>query len=92
MAPLRGQRAKALNNNIKQMLKTAWKYKVNLAAIRMMPYLLAQLPTWYHLSAKQKSLNNASAKCLLQKHNVAKVADLIRTSAHLRHPAQFPTH
>jgi len=91
-APLRGRRVKALNDDIKWMLKTAWKYEVNLAAIRMMPHLLAQLPAWYHLSAKQKSLNNASAKCLLQKHNIAKVADLIRTSARLCHPAQFPTH
>jgi len=91
-APLRGQRAKALNDDIKRMLKTARKYEVNLTAIRMTPHLLAQLPAWYHLSAKQKSLNNASAKCLLQKHNIAKVADLIRTSACLCHPAQFPTH
>jgi len=74
------------------MLKTAWKYKVNLAAIRMTPYLLAQLPAWYHFSAEQKSLNNASAKCLQQKHNITKVADLIRTSACLHHLAQFPTH
>ena len=92
MAPLKGQRAKCMNNNIKQMLKTACKYKVNLAAIKMTPHLLAQLPTWYHLSAEQKPIASTTAKCLLQKHNVVKVADLIKTSARLRHPTQHPTH
>jgi len=89
---LRGKRAKGLNGDIKWMLKTVKKCNVNFAAIKMTPHLLAQLPAWYHLSADNKPLNNARAKCLLQKHNVAKVADLVRTSAHLRHPTQHPTH
>ena len=58
------------------MLKTARKYKVNFAAIRMTPHLSAQLPAWYHLSAERKPINNATAKCLLEKHHVAKVADV----------------
>ena len=81
-----------MNDNIKCMLKTAKKHSVNFVAIKMTPHLLAQLPTWYHLSADNKPLNNARAKCLLQKHNVTKVADLVRTSAHLCHPTQHPTH
>ena len=32
------------------------------------------------------------AKCPLQKHNVTKVADLVKISARLRHPLQHPTH
>jgi len=91
-ALLRGHRAKVLNNNIRQMLKTARRYNVNLAAIKMTPHLLAQLPVWYHLAAKQKFLNNARVKCLMGKHDVAKVADLVRTSACLCHPTQFQTH
>ena len=78
--PLKGKRAKYLNDNIKQMLKAARKYKVNLMAIRMMPHLLAQLPAWYHLSAEQKPIAGNTAKCLLQKHHVSKVVDLIKTS------------
>ena len=74
------------------MLKTARKYQVNLAAIRMTPHLLAQLPAWYHLSAKQKPIANARAKCLLKKHNVSKVADLIKSSACLCHPDQHSTY
>jgi ribonuclease HI len=92
MAPLKGPRVKHLNNNIKRMLKMARKYKVNLAAIKMTPHLSAQLPAWYHLSAVQRPITSAMAKCLLQKHDVAKVTDLLKTSARLRHPAQHPTH
>ena len=74
------------------MLKAAKKHSVNFTAIKMTPHLLAQLPAWYHLTAEHKPLNNAGAKCLLQKHNVTKVADLARTSACLYHPTQYPTH
>jgi hypothetical protein len=90
--PLKGPRAKCLNDDIKRMLKTARKYKVNLAAIKMTPHLSAQLPAWYHLAAEQKPITSAMAKCLLQTHNVAKVADLLKTSVRLRHPTQHPTH
>jgi len=81
-----------MNAHIKRMLKTARKYKVNFAAIKMTPHLLAQLPAWYHLSTEQKPINNTKAKCLLQKHDVVTVADLIKTSARHRHPVQHPTH
>ena len=40
-APIRGPRAKRLNEDIKRMLKMARKYKVNFAAIKMTPHLLA---------------------------------------------------
>jgi len=91
-APLKGPRSKRLNGDTKRMLKTAQKYKVNFTAIRMTPHLLAQLPAWYHLSANQKLIASNAAKCLLQKHNISKVVDLVRTSARLCHPAQHPTH
>lgn len=91
-APLKGPRAKHLNSDTKRMLKTAQKYQVNLAAIRMTPHLLAQLPAWYHLSAKQKPIANARAKCLLQRHHISQVADLVKTSACLCHPTQHATH
>jgi len=91
-APLKGARAKHLNDDVKRMLKIARKYKTNLAAIRMTPHLLAQLPVWYHLSAEQKPIASKTVKCLLQQHNITKVADLIKSLARLRHPAQHPTH
>ena len=49
-------------------------------------------PPWYHLSAEWKPINNMKAKCLLQKHNVITVADLIKTSARLCHLVQHLTH
>ena len=91
-APIKGQWAKHMNDDIRHMLKIARKYKVNITAIRMTPHLLAQLPVWYHLSAKWKPIAGATAKCLLEKHNISKVADLIKTSARLCHPTQYPTH
>jgi len=78
-----------MNDDIRCMLKIAHKYKVNLVAIRMTPHLLAQLPAWYHLLAEWKPIAGATVKCLLEKHNVSKVADLIKTSGHLRHPTQY---
>jgi hypothetical protein len=83
---LKGPRAKCLNNDIKRMLKTAQKYKINLAALKMTPHLLAQLPAWYHLSTVQKPITSMTAKCLLGKHNITKVTNLVKTSACLCHP------
>ena len=91
-APLQGPRVKCLNDDTKRMLKVARKYKVNLTVIRMTPHLLAQLPAWYHLSAEQKPIASHVAKCLLQKHSVSKVADLVKTSVRLHHPNQHPRH
>ena len=90
--PQRGQRLNGLNNDILRMLQTARSHNVQLSAIRITPQILAQFPAWYHISAEGRPLNNAKAKCLLQKHNVATVADLVRTSARLRHPLQHPNH
>ena len=66
------------------MIKTIKKYGTNLAAIKMTPHLLSQLPAWYHIVADHRPMNRSTAKCLLKKHNVLMVADLIRTSARIR--------
>jgi len=89
---LQGSRANNLNDDIRRMLKTARKYNANLATIKMTPSLLSQLPAWYHPFAEQKPLNNNRIKCLLQKHKVAQVADLVKISARICHPPQFPSH
>ena len=90
--PSRGQKLSALNDDIMRMLRTAKKYNANLSAIKMTPRILDQLPAWYHLSAEHRPINSRKAKCLLQKHNVTIVADLVETSARIRHPLQFPNH
>ncbi len=90
--PTRGPRLNKLNDDVKRMLKIAKKYNVNLSAIRLNPHVLAQLPAWYHPTAEQRPMNNNATKCLLKKHNVSLVVDLVRISARSRHPLQHPTH
>ena len=90
--PCKGPRAELLNDDITRMIKITKKHKANLAAIRITPHLLAQLPAWYHLTAKSRLINYAGATCLLQKHRVTVVADLVRTSARIHHPNQYLTH
>jgi len=62
---LKGPKADKLNNNIKRMLKMAKKYNTKLTAIKITPYILAQLPAWYHVATENRPLNNSKAKCLL---------------------------
>jgi hypothetical protein len=90
--PLKGKRAEKLNDDIKRMFQVVKKYNTNLAAIKMSPHILTQLPAWYHITTEQRSLNKATAKCLIQNHKVTKVADLVKSSARLCHPLQHPNH
>jgi len=90
--PSRGPRAKTLNDDIRRMFKTAKKYHTTMDTIRITLHLLSQLPAWYHLNADHHLLNNSQARCMIQKHNINKVADLLILSARLRHPCQYPTH
>ena len=91
--PLKGPRGSILNDDIRRMTKTANKYHTNMDAIRITPHLLNQLLAWYHLHKEEHHpMNSSPARCLRHKHNVAKVADLMKLSAKIRHPLQFPTH
>jgi len=73
-----------ISNDIKRMLRIAKKYKINLAAIRLTPHLNAQLPAWYHIAAEHKTMQGATTRCLVQKHKIATVADLLKTSNRIR--------
>ena len=85
-APTRGVRLDTLNSSIIRMLKTARKYNVNLAAIRISPQLRTQLPAWYHPLAKHRPMTSIPARCLLRRHKVTTVADLLNTSERIRTP------
>jgi hypothetical protein len=91
-APTRGPRASIMGNEIIRMIKTAKKYNTNLAAIRLAPELRAKLPAWYHLASEPRPITNVTSKCLLNQHNIQTVADLLRVSARLREPENFPEH
>jgi ribonuclease HI len=81
--PTRGPKAALINDDIRRMLTAAKKHGANLAAIKLTPHLRAQLPAFYHLLTNHRPSNNRQSKCLLEKHNVVTVADLIKTSARL---------
>jgi len=82
--PTRGLRASRLGKDITKMLKTAKKYKTNLAAIRLSPEIRKMLPAWYHPAAVQRPLTNITSKCLLKKHSVRTIADLVKRTNKLR--------
>jgi hypothetical protein len=79
--PQNGGRASKIDEDTTRMLKAAQKYNVNLAAIRLEPHLKAQLPAWRHLEAVTHSTNNNPTKCLIHRHEVKTIADLLRISA-----------
>ena len=88
----RGKKAAFLSNDIMRMMKAAKKYHVNLAAIRLTPALRTQLPAWYHVASKPRPMTNRPSKCLLQRHTVNIVADLMRMSARLRTESRNSPH
>ena len=85
-APSRGARLRLLNDGIIRMLRVARKYHTHLAAIRLSPQLRAQLPAWYHPLAIPRSMATLPARCLLRKHTVTIVADLVAMSDRIRTP------
>ena len=90
--PTRGRRLTLLNNDTIRMLKAGRKHKTNLAAIRLSPDLRGHLPAWYHLKAAARPLTTRVAKCLMETHSIATVADLITASARLRNNGQIIPH
>ncbi len=56
----------------------------NFAAIRLSHNLQKQLPVWFQTGAIHNPISNKEAKCLLLKHQMKMLADLIRTSVRIR--------
>ena len=90
--PTRGKRAKNLSKDTKRMAKVSKKFNTNLAAIRLSPNLRAQLPAWYHIAANARPITNMASKCLIERHNISKVADLMRISARVRRTTDAALH
>ena len=78
--PAHRPRSAYLNNDMVRMIETAKRYDTNLEALRIAPNINAKLPAWYHIKANPHPLSNIASKCLLRKHNIKTVADLIHTS------------
>ena len=81
--PTRGPRTTYLNDDIMRMINTAKKYKTNLAALRIAPNISAQLPAWFHINTRPRPMTGIPTNCLLKKHKVKTVTDLIHTSARI---------
>ena len=90
--PTRGRRVENLNNDIVRMVEAGRKHNANLAAIRLSPHLRSLLPAWYHIAANPQPITNVASICLLNKHVIMKVADLIQMTNRLRDPPQNPPH
>ena len=73
------------------MLRVAKEQNTNLAAVKMSTHLCQELPAWYHIDDQLASLSSRSAKCLLEKHAVSTVADLVSVLARIRslHPPEM---
>jgi hypothetical protein len=78
--PTRGPRLSSLNKDIRRMIKTAKKYNTNLTALQIASNVSARLPAWYHINAKPHPLTSIASKCLIRNHNIATVADMVRTA------------
>ena len=91
-APTMGERADKLNEDIKRMLATAKTHGTNLAAVKVPIRIRHELPAWYHFDNRQPPIRTRAAKCLIERHKVSTVIDLIRVSARVRTPQNPNTH
>jgi hypothetical protein len=90
--PTRGQRANHLNGDIIRMVKVGTKHKLDLTAIRISPQLRAQLPAWYHRDSAPCPIRSNASKCLLERHSIKKVTDLLQVSARIHNPRPNQDH
>ena len=74
------------------MLEAAKKHNVNFMTIKLSQELKKQLPAWFQIEADHWAINNKPAKCLLQKHRVRTIADLMKISARIRENTNQPGH
>jgi hypothetical protein len=58
----------------------AKKYRPNLVAIRISPGVCTTLPAWYHPATTTCLMTNVQVKCLLNKHVIGRVADMIKAA------------
>jgi hypothetical protein len=90
--PMRGSRADKLNDDVRRMLKVARDHGTNLAVIKIPIHLHQELPAWYYLDDDSTSITRRTAKCLIDKHKIFSVIDLVNASARVRDPRCMITH
>ena len=90
--PRHRARATKINKDTTRMLEAAKKHNVNFMTIKLSQELKKQLPAWFQIEADHWAINNKPAKCLLQKHRVRTIADLMKISARIRENTNQPGH
>jgi ribonuclease HI len=80
--PLRGPRANTLPNEIKSLLKTAKKFNVSFAPIKISKQIKKQLPTWHHIGAPTTAFHKTKDKCLQNTHKSHTIKNMIKISKH----------
>ena len=88
----RGNQTIIHNEDILRMLKTAKKYNLTFASIRLSPRLKENLPAWYHPGTEPHHTNARTTKCLIENHEALAIVDLIKISSRLRNPPQLRPH
>ncbi|KAH7909129.1 hypothetical protein BJ138DRAFT_1011444, partial [Hygrophoropsis aurantiaca] len=68
---------------IKVLLKTAKKYKLSFAPIKMHETLKEKMPAWLHVGAQPQTYHWTKDECLRENHRVMKIADLIKITHRL---------
>lgn len=90
--PTRGTRIEQLPNDVLRTMKTAREHKANFAALRLSPELKRKLLAWFQNEAEHRPNNNKVTQCLLRKHNIVTMADMIKTAARIRDNTQRSNH
>jgi hypothetical protein len=71
-------------DDIRRTLKVAKIHNTNLATVKLSAHFCSELPAWYHLNNKPGTIKGQAAKCLLEKHSMKTVTNLVKMSAHIR--------
>ncbi len=80
----RGPQANKMNRELQRMLQMAQIYNANFTAIKLSPNLKQKLLAWFQIDANDKLITSRAVKCLLNKHKVRMITDLMKILARIR--------
>ena len=90
--PTKGPRAEKMSLEIRRMINTASDFDANFTAIKLSPRLKGKLPAWLLTASDNTPINNRVAGCLLHKHKLMMIADLMMMSRRIRSDDETPPH
>jgi len=81
--PTQGPRTRGLPPELVLMLKTAKKFNISFAPMKMSKNLKSQLPAWFHLGTPPRTYHKSKNKCLQETHLANTIKDLITISSRI---------